>query len=66
MTPNARLLALKDINKGGLFIKEGSTFEVHINFIIGGVVDCVLSNEQVVELTDERLIDPEIRIIGEL
>jgi len=70
--PNARLLALRDINKGGMSYKAGEEFEAHIRFFLCGLITCVLTNGAHALLNDEQwvdrdqLIDADVRVLADL
>lgn len=64
--PNTRLLALRDINQGGLHVKAGEQFEVFVRWILGGLLTCITSEGTEVLLHNERLVDANVRIIADL
>lgn len=66
MLPNCRVVCLGDFESGGLQFARDQLVDINVKWILGGMISCVLPNGEEVDLRDERLSDPQVRIVADL
>lgn len=64
--PNMLVRATKDIAIDGMTYPKDIEFEIHIKWVLGGIVTIDLGDGRTMDLYDERMLDHNIDFVREL